>query len=71
MDIEHKMRFISIASQYVMPKLKQIDEVPKDDSLWSEPKSILIYTRRDPITGEWEKREGKIGVKKGDTPTIN
>jgi len=23
------------------------------------------------VTGEWEKREEKIGVQKGDTPTIN
>ena len=69
MDIEHKMRFISIASQYVMPKLRQVDEVDKTDN-WNTPKSVLIYTRRDPVTGEWEKREEKISLPDGDRPTI-
>tara|TARA_B100001059_G_C17474311_1_gene398567 strand:- start:226 stop:540 length:315 start_codon:yes stop_codon:yes gene_type:complete len=69
MDIEHKMRFISIASQYVMPKLRQVDEVDKTDN-WNTPKSVLIFTRRDPVTGEWEKREEKISLPDGDRPTI-
>ena len=40
MDLTEKMRFIQIASQYVMPRLKQVDEIPKRDSVFQ--KSILL-----------------------------
>lgn len=71
MDITEKMRFIQIASQYVMPRLKQVDEIPKSDSIYHRPTSILIYTHRDEKTGEWIKREEKLNIPNGDNPQIN
>ena len=52
MDLTEKMRFIQIASQYVMPRLKQVDEIPKRDSVFQKEYSVMIYTHRDLETGE-------------------
>ena len=71
MDITEKMRFIQIASQYVMPRLKQVDEIPKNDSVFHKEYSVLIYTHRDPETGEWLKREEKTSLPNGESPKIN
>ena len=63
LDIEHKLRFIQIASQYTIPKLKHITE-EKPDPFWGQEHSIMIYTHKDPETGEWVKREEKLGLKR-------